>query len=119
MPKVVHTGIIVKNMDESLKFYIGVLGFTTLSSHELPHAKLAFLEGIELLEYPNDTTERKEGMINHIAIEVEDMESAINHLKEQGVALTTDVPRNAMGGMKIFHFEGPNGERIEFVQQPK
>ncbi|MCR3923172.1 MAG: VOC family protein, partial [Firmicutes bacterium] len=74
--------------------------------------------GLELLAYANETEDRTEGIISHFAVEVDDMKQAIAQLKEMQIPLETEEPRDAMG-KKIFFFTGPNGEKIEMVQEAK
>lgn len=123
MRRIVHTGIVVKNMDESIRFYTEVLGFKLTGKEEMPEVKLAFLAGenqaLELLEFTGAPARGEGGVIDHFAIAVDDIVSEIARLKEMGVPLATEEPREIMGGMKIFFFSGPNGEQIELVQQAK
>ncbi|NLP36075.1 MAG: VOC family protein [Firmicutes bacterium] len=123
MRRIVHTGIVVKNMEESVRFYTEVLGFKLAGQEEMPDVKLAFLEGenqaIELLEFAGAPPREKGGVIDHFAIAVDDIVSEISRLKDLGVPLETEEPREIMGGMKIFFFSGPNGEQIELVQAAK
>ena len=118
-----HVGIVVQNMDESVGFYTRVLGCKVHRQHRDENIHFTLLKAgeqeIELLKFPLDNKERKEGVISHIAFAVEDMEKEIIRLKDLGINLATDQPREVMGGMKIFFFTGPSGETIEFVQVPK
>lgn len=122
MTKILHTGIAVKNMEESLAFYTEVLGFKKTGGHDMPRLKLAFLQGenqaIELLDFVNDNSQKPEGVISHFAIEVDDMAKAIAKIKAAGIILASEEIRE-LEGMKIFFFNGPNGEMIEMVQQAK
>jgi len=118
-----HVGIVVENMEESVNFYTNILGCRVHKQHRDENIRFTLLKAdnqeIELLKFPHDEKERKEGVISHIAFSVENMESAIRRLKEAGIKLATDQPREVLGGMKIFFFTGPNGESIEFVQHHK
>lgn len=121
MTKILHTGIVVKNMEESVEFYTKVFGLKKTGEHELPGVKLVFLAGenqsLELLQFPGGQEERRGvGVIDHIAFAVDDIEIEISRLKELGIPLNTEEPREAMEGMKIFYFSGPNGEQIELVK---
>lgn len=118
-----HVGIVVQNMQTAEEFYTKVLGCKVLKRHHSEVVEITLLQAenqqIELLYYPNEQLERKEGVISHIAFQVDDIESEINRLKEFGVELSNDQPRVVMEGMKIFFFNGPDGEKIEFLQMPK
>ncbi len=115
-----HVGIVVNDMDESVKFYAEVLGCKVHTQQLEGEVQFTLLKAgtqeIELLKFTHDSKERKEGVISHIAFRVEDMEKEINRLKTLGVKLATDEPREVFNGMKIFFFAGPSGEAIEFVQ---
>ncbi|MDA8234343.1 MAG: VOC family protein [Clostridia bacterium] len=115
-----HVGIVVQSMDESVEFYTKVLGCEIYKQHKDENIQFTLLKAgnqeIELLKFTHDNKERKEGVISHIAFKVENIEKEITRLKELGLHLTTDQPREVMGGLKIFFFTGPNGESIEYVQ---
>lgn len=117
-----HVGIVVQNMDESVDFYTRVLGCKVFSQHQHGEVQFALFNAgdqvIELLKFSQDNKVRGEGVISHIAFTVEDIEKEINRLKDLGVNLVTDQPRE-LPGMKIFFFTGPSGESIEFVQAHK
>lgn len=118
-----HVGIVVQNMDEAVDFYTRVLGCEVHKRHQDENVEFTLLKAgsqqIELLKFPQDNKQRKEGVISHIAFAVEDMEQEIIRLKAAGLNLPTDQPREIAGGMKIFFFTGPSGESIEFVQGHK
>ena len=119
--KLIHTGIVVRDMNQSVDFYTRVLGCQVEGQHGDEYIKITALraggQSIELLQFHHEKGERGEGVISHIAFAVDDIEKEIQRLKDLGVNLTTDQPREVMGGMKIFFFTGPNGEAVEFVQQ--
>lgn len=123
MFKFSHVGIVVQDMDKSVDFYTGVLGCQVVSRQRDENIEFCLLKAgtqeIELLRFPHDGKERKEGIISHIAFGVEDIVKEIDRLKELGLSLASDQPREVMGGMKIFFFTGPSGESIEFVQVHK
>lgn len=115
-----HIGIVVKNVDESIDFYTRVLGGKVHNQYQDENIQIALLkvgnQVIELLKFSQENKERKEGVISHIAFSVEDIVKQINRLKDLGVSLDTEQPRETATGSKIFFFTGPSGESIEFVQ---
>ena len=117
-----HIGIVVQSMDESIEFYTKVLGCKVHKQHKDENVQFTLLKAgnqeIELLKFSHDNKERKEGVISHIAFRVENIEEQIIRLKELGINLSTEQPREVTGGMKIFFFTGPSGESIEFLQLP-
>lgn len=116
-----HVGIVVQDMDASVKFYTEVLGCELHTRHKDETIEFALLkvdgQAIELLKFAEDAKERKEGVISHIAFGVEDLQKEIDRLKELGLELEVDEPREVTGGLKIFFFKGPSGESIEYVQK--
>lgn len=120
MYQVAHIGIVVKDMDTSLEFYTTVLGCELVESYQDERIHLEFLKAgqqtIELIQYQEDSVkERGAGIIDHLAFAVNDIEAAIDKLRQQQVTLLFDQPK-IVGGRKIMFFVGPDGERMEFVQ---
>lgn len=115
-----HVGIVVQDMQASIEFYTKVLGCTVRRQTNEGNPQFTLLDAggqeIELLKFAEDTKERGEGVISHIAFVVDDIVKEINRLKELGVSLATDQPTEVAGGMKIFFFNGPSGESVEFMQ---
>lgn len=113
-----HIGVFVKDMDKSIDFYKR-LGFT-LDKEEQLGIKLAFLSAgsclIELVE-KTDIAPREAGVVDHIAVVVDNIEAAIENAKAQGIVI--DAPVNEvpiLGGVKNVFFDGPDGERLEFFE---
>jgi methylmalonyl-CoA epimerase len=111
-----HISIVVRHIEEALTTYQRALGLSLIEIQERPdlEARIAFLHTgeseIELVQpVTSDTGEAKflqkrgEG-IHHICLEVDDIEEALAHLREEGLQLTDDTPRL-----------GPKGERFAFV----
>jgi lactoylglutathione lyase len=114
-----HIGVMVKDMDKSLDFYKR-LGFV-LDKEEQLHIRLAFLSAgnclIELVEQKN-MPPRPAGVVDHIAVVVDNIEAAIENAKANGIEIdaskVSTVP--VLGGVKNVFFEGPDGERLEFFE---
>jgi lactoylglutathione lyase len=117
-----HIGIVVNDLDASIKFYCETLGLELEGVHELPGVKLAFVKAgndtIELLKYSDRCCSEHEGTISHIALRVTDIERMVDKLKEvEGVELLSEEPKEVFGGSKIFFVKGINGEKIELFQK--
>ncbi|MCL2573581.1 MAG: VOC family protein [Defluviitaleaceae bacterium] len=116
-----HIGIFVKDIDASIDFYQR-LGFT-LDKIESIHIRLAFLSAgtclIELVEQ-KDLPPRTTGPVDHFAVIVDDIEAAIACAKDKGIDIDASEVKSLdiLGGIKNVFFEGPDGERIEFVEYP-
>lgn len=117
-----HVSLVVKDVEKTGAFYQEVLGCQKVGAHQDERMKFLFLKAgqqtIELLEYITaEEKQRTTGIIDHIAFKVDNMEAAIANLRAAGVKLLFDAPVQAMGGLQIMFFEGPDGERIEFMQE--
>ena len=130
LKRVDHVGIAVKNLDEAVKFYES-LGFKA-SGYEVvaeQKVKVAFLpcgdSELELLEStePDGPIARfieKNGPgIQHIAIRVDDIDKALEELKEKGVRLIDQVPRYGAGNARIafVHPKATGGVLLELTQR--
>ncbi len=131
LKRVDHVGIAVKNLDEAVNFYetaIGLkaVGFETVEEQKV---KVAFLpcgdSELELLEStePDGPIARfieKNGPgIQHIAIRVDDIDKALEELKEKGVRLIDQTPRYGAGGARIafVHPKATGGLLLELTQR--
>jgi len=127
-----HIGVAVKNLDESVALYRDVLGFQLEGVHVLTERKVrvAFFSSgnetrIELLEPLGKDSPvskfletRGEG-IHHLAVEVDDIESALEGLKRKGVTLVDDKPKVGVEGKKIafVHPKSTRGVLLELVMK--
>lgn len=126
-----HIGVAVKNLDEAVKVYRDVLGFEFKGIHVLKEQKLkiAFfstggeiqIELLESLASDNPVTKfletRGEGL-HHIAVRVDNVEKVSNELKQNGVVLIDEKPRDGAEGKKVA-FVSPRstkGVLLELVQ---
>ena len=120
-----HIGIMVKDAEVSMDFYMNKLGFELQAVQEMGPTKLVFLNAgtcqIELVQKP-DLEPRQPGPVDHIAIEVEDIEPLMERLKAQGVRFETETfsfAKDLLGGVRNVFFRGPDDERIEFFDYMK
>ncbi|MBQ1257788.1 MAG: VOC family protein [Clostridia bacterium] len=119
-----HIGVHVRDAKVSEKFYVDLLGFEkTHEFHNGPTTLIFVRAGscvIELIENANKD-DRPVGTIDHICLEVKDIEPFVCRLTEKMVNFDTgEIKENAwlFGGAKNIFFKGPDGERIEFFQLP-
>ena len=114
-----HIGIFVKDIDKSIDFY-QKLGFT-LDKEEKPSIRLAFMSAgsclIELVE-KTDIPARTAGVVDHIALQVDDIDAAISNAQAVGINIDATLinEMKILGGIKNVFFEGPDGERLEFFE---
>ncbi|HPT68754.1 MAG TPA: VOC family protein [Syntrophomonas sp.] len=116
-----HLGVVVSDCVKSERFYCDGLGCTLSEHWQTPELKAVNLHCggiiIELLQYvhpPQQTIDA--GVINHLAFSVTDIDAQIERLTKMGAAFETAAPKILASGKKIIFFHGPDGERIELVQ---
>ncbi|MDR1320266.1 MAG: VOC family protein [Gracilibacteraceae bacterium] len=122
MNKVAHIGLIVKDVDRSVEFYTKLCGCALLpeKAYENNLIRIQFLSlgdvVIEILQHkaPDPVGNRWRGVVDHVAIETDDMEDVLTKMKEAGVKLL-EGPRRSIIGASIAFFEAPDGERVEFI----
>lgn len=129
--KVDHIGIAVKDLDETLKFYEEVLGMTCTGKEEVADQKVrvAFLpvgdSEVELLESTDAEgpiakyIEKKGEGIQHIAFRVDNIEEAIETMKQKGIRMIDEKPRYGAGGAKIAfcHPKSTGGVLVELSER--
>lgn len=127
--KVNHIAIVVRDIEESLKFWEGSLGLKLDHIEVVPsqHSKVAFIpvgdSKIELVQPTNTETglyayleKRGEGM-HHLCMEVDDIEVKLAELKEKGVRLINEEAEVLPGRkMAFIHPKAGNGVLIELYQ---
>lgn len=128
--KIDHLGIATKGIDDALRFWADALGLQNVHTEivEEQKVRVAMLpvgeSRIELLEPTSDDSpiskflEKRGGGIHHIALRVDDIESALAKLKESGARLIDETPRvGAEGCLVAFvHPSAANGVLLELVQ---
>lgn len=126
-----HIGIAVKDLNETLKFYTEVLGLKCTGTEEVAEQKVrtAFIpvgqSEIELLESTSEDgpiakfIEKKGEGLQHIAVRVDDIEKALEELKQKGAALIDEKPRYGAGGARIafVHPKSTKGVLLELCQR--
>jgi len=126
-----HIGVAVKDLEQAAEFYENVLGIKRAGVEEVAEqqVKVMFLPcgdcEVELLEStaqgsPVDRFLTKNGEgIQHIAIRVECIETALADLKEKGVRLIDETPRYGAGGARIafIHPKATNGVLLELCER--
>ncbi|MGG1396513.1 VOC family protein [Bacillus salipaludis] len=125
--KVEHVGIMVSDMDESIKFYETLLDFKVrVRSHNgdkeftfLTHKGLPGFEIELILDFRQDAHYSENGLVIHLAFVVEDMDSVVSYCKQLGIIFETSEPKRGINGRKTIRFRGLNGEMLQFVEERK
>ena len=134
-----HTGIIVKDMKESLYFYRDILGLeviqdysdnsdyindiTGISNADVHMIKLKSKDGtvLEILKYNNHPTDLiKQPIYNagacHVALRVKSADTAYSILKKNGIRIISRPILSSEKIAKVFFCLDPNEVRIELVE---
>lgn len=137
-----HVGLGVSNMERSLEFYRDFLGMEILVELDVTDDRIGRVIGVqnakckiahlqlgdavlELFEYSNqagknianNTNQYDYGLI-HIGFEVDDFHTHIKHLKERNITFLGE-PVEFRPDVWVVYFYGPDGEVVEFRQQPE
>jgi len=126
-----HIGIAVDNLEESIKYYEGVLGLKCYAIEEVIDQKVKtafFLVGstkIELLESTSPDgpigkfIEKKGPGMHHMAFAVKDTDEALQTAEERGVRLIDKVSRKGAEGLSIgfLHPKSTNGVLTELCSK--
>ncbi|NLB43423.1 MAG: VOC family protein [Clostridiales bacterium] len=129
MKGLAHIGIHTEDVTKSMEFYTETLGFDYMDLREVPApngvTKLGFVNAgnliIELVQ-PADISgikDRRLGPVDHVAIEVDDIDGIIDNLKNKNVVFNTPEKSNnpyLFNGISNIFFKGPNGENLELFQ---
>ena len=129
--KIDHLGIAVNSIEEAKKLFHDILGLTFEGTETVQEQKVttAFFpvgdSEVELLEstapdgpIAKYLEKRGEG-IQHIAFRVENLEEALTELKDKGIRLIDEKPRQGAGGAKIafLHPKSTHGVLIELSER--
>lgn len=116
-----HLGLPTTCYDKTVEFYKS-LGFTEKFFLVCDDGgRIIFLKLKELMIeiYESSGSSGVAGAVDHIAIDVNDIEAVFKQLNAEGYILLDDhicfMPFWT-NGEKYFTIQGPNGEKIEFVQ---
>jgi len=115
-----HIGIPTNDIKKTTEFYQSI-GFELVNLESNGNEKVAFLRlGNLMVEtYQNFQATLCDGAINHISLDVENIEHLFEEVKTAGMTIiSNDVECLPFWkhGIKYFIIEGPNNERLEFCQ---
>ncbi len=140
-----HAGIVVRDLDESLKFYCGILGLSIYMRHiepsgqfidklvglnkvKLEWAKLIIPSGglIELLQYhshPDPDVLKCPEMFpanrlgcSHISLTVDNLSKVYDELNKNGYKSNSEPLLSPNGKVKILYCHDPDGTILELIE---
>lgn len=122
--KLLYTGIRVKDMEESVKFYVNILGMKEVGRSKVPAAKgevVGLVSGdggheLELNYYEKGSKFASkysvgEGL-DHLAFKVEDLDEALREAEDAGHPKVLEVKTKTS---RWAYIKDPNGIYIELV----
>ena len=122
--KLLHTRMRVSDMDQTINFYIGVLGLEVMERKTSPRGShLAFLkvpnseELIELCSFPPSGPVKVQEDLVHLAFEVDNLDRTIETLTAKGVKIT-DGPTLTSSGSRFIFIDAPDGYEVELIERP-
>lgn len=125
-----HVGIVVSDLEAALVTYCEQWGFNLLERLDIPEqfVEAAFLDAgnstLELIMPTNSESgtarflqNRGEG-VHHICFEVDDIVEALATLRQQGLRLIDETPRQGVHGLVAFvHPKASHGTLIELLER--
>jgi len=128
-----HLGIAVRSLEEGLRFYEQILGMTVTQTETveveqvsvamLPAGTAANAPRIELLEAAGADSaiakfiEKRGPGLHHIALRVDDLDAALNRLRQAGSRILNEPRRGAGGHLYSFvHPASAAGVLVELIQ---
>ena len=129
--KIDHLGIAVNSIDEGKSLWTDALGLAFEGSETIEEQKVttAFFpvgeSEVELLESTSPDgpvakfLEKRVQGFHHVAFRVENIEEALEELKEKGIKLIDEKPRKGAGGARIafLHPKATNGVLVELCEK--
>lgn len=124
--RMLHTMLRVGNLEESLKFYVEVLGMKLLRQKDYPDGKftLAFVgygdeseQSVIELTYNWDTEDYDLGnAFGHIALGVDNIYETCAQIRLRGGKIVREPGPMKHGSTVIAFVEDPNGYKIELIE---
>lgn len=115
-----HIGIPTDNVEKTMEFYQS-LGFSTAHMYQKDDLYVVFMkmENLILELYASEEAGKRLGVIDHIAIDVTDIEECFAEIIRMGYTIVNNQIEYLPfwdHGIKYFTTIGYNGEKIEFSQ---
>jgi catechol 2,3-dioxygenase-like lactoylglutathione lyase family enzyme len=120
-----HIGIPTNNIAKTIDFYQS-LGFETVyqTYNESADEKVAFLQlgNLVIETYENRAAEMCKGAIDHIALDVTDIDHVFKEVQANGYKMLDNAVQSLPfweHGVRFFTILGTNEEKIEFCERLK
>ena len=131
--RISHLGLAPKELEKAAYFFNSVLGLkesgteivhnqqVEVSFYECENSRLELLKPTDPLSTISKYILTRGGGIHHIALEVDNVEEWLNHLKKNNIQLIDDKPRLGAHNTKIIfiHPRATGGILVELVEETK
>jgi len=124
MASIDHVHIHASDPEKTIEFYESFFGAEVIQEIESVGRKLTIMSlgdksKLSILHVPPAVEKPNPDMasIDHIGVEVENIEELINRLKKGGFIFPVDLT-HASSGAKIAFFFGPDNVYIELIERP-
>lgn len=131
-----HIGVAVRNLEESIELYVGVLGGKLIDRYRSEamgvESEIAVIDvggnTVELLSPTNNTTSpiarfiRQKGKgVHHIAYRVDNLEEALEDLETKGIRTLSETLRINKHGRRLIYLNPADtqGTIIEYCDYPQ
>lgn len=129
LKKIHHVGIVVRNIEEALRFYRDVLGLHVHKSAEVRdqgvraalltcgHSEIELIEPIDPAGTVARFLEKRGEGLHHLCFETDDVERELDAAKAKGIPVIDQKPRMGLAGKICFlHPKGTAGVLIEYAE---
>lgn len=122
MTGIQHIGIPTENMDGTVEFYqkLGFeIAYQTVNKENGARVVFLKLGNLVIETYEEKNTKMEYGSIDHLAIDVTDIEAVYEEICKKGLNNLPDEIHFLPfweNGVRYFKIDGPNKESIEFSQ---
>lgn len=120
--RIQHVGIPTNDIEKTIRFYTS-LGFEVAlrTVNEAAGEAVCFLrlKNLCIETYQNGCAAGRPGAIDHIALDVTDVDAAFEKARAMGLQMLDDQVNFLPfweNGVRFFTVQGPNGEKVEFSQ---
>jgi len=125
--QMMHAGFLVGDLDRSLQFYTGILGFTEFwrgssSGRQLSWVNMRVPDGgdyVEFMLYEKLPAADERGTKNHVSLAVPDAQRAVEELKQRaahGLYGRNIAVQIGVNGKRQVNLFDPDGTRIELME---
>ncbi len=111
-----HAHLFASNIDESIKFYNEMFGAEVLFDLEMAGARNVMISigSAKLNFYYQPPKDKARGIVHHIGIETDDLETLVAHMKSKGFKFRNQIKSYAM--WKYIMAEGPDHILLELFE---